>query len=375
MNGAMASKVNDIVAEIAAGLASPRVIAAIDKAISEFQQGQLSLYELRRAAARLHGEPSATPTSAPASPPLLKVPHHSGAAGQTMRALVASYTDHADSPYRHLRYRTRQNYDSLIRRIVDDCGDAMLADLKARDIELLHERWKKSGKTMGHSVATMLRALVNFGASKLGNAECERLSVVLHNMRFKVEKRQSQGLTEDQAKQIISMAHTMGLHSIALAQALQFDCKLQQKDAIGEWVPLAELGTPSDVIDGNLKWLHGVRWTEIDRQWILRHTTSRGQKPVEIDLKDADLVTSEFGSLIADTGDLPTSGPMIVCEKTGLPWRTHSFRAKWREIADACGFPKSVKNMDSRPSTRARMAGEGGLIADAQIVRATDRPL
>jgi hypothetical protein len=36
----------------------------------------------------------------------------------------------------------------------------------------------------------------------------------------------------------------MGWHSIALAQAIQFDCALRQKDVIGEWVPESEPGEP-----------------------------------------------------------------------------------------------------------------------------------
>lgn len=50
----------------------------------------------------------------------------------------------------------------------------------------------------------------------------------------------------------------MGFTSIALVQAIQFECELKQKEAIGEWVRNKEPGV-SDVTDGKRKWLYGLR--------------------------------------------------------------------------------------------------------------------
>jgi integrase len=57
--------------------------------------------------------------------------------------------------------------------------------------------------------------------------------------------------------------------------------------------------------------------------------------------------------------DFPTSGPMIVCERTGRPWWDTKFRTRWRQIARACGIPDAVQNRDSRPgaATEAELAG------------------
>jgi len=35
-------------------------------------------------------------------------------------------------------------------------------------------------------------------------------------------------------------------------------------------------------------------------------------------------------------------------ESAGKPWDAAGFRRVWREIADAAGVPRSIKNMDSR---------------------------
>jgi hypothetical protein len=149
------------------------------------------------------------------------------------------------------------------------------------------------------------------------------------------------------------MAHKIGLPSIALAQAIQFECSLAQKDVIGEWVPIKEPGT-SDVTDGNMKWLRGLRWSAIDQNLILRHTTSRGQNDIEVDLRDAPMVMEEFARF---SGKLPKSGPIIIEKGTGRPYRAHQFRRHWREVADAAKIPITIKNMDSRAGT-AKEAGQ-----------------
>jgi hypothetical protein len=351
----MSSKLPDIVAAVAGDLASPRVVADIDKVIRH-------LLDLRKIAVSLHGDPTQPP------PAVAVAPTAEPQTGGSIKELVDRYRADERSPYKKLRYKTRENYNSLLRRIVDDCGTKKLADLNNREIQRLYDGWKEGGKiAMAHSLATMLRALATFGTSTLEDRECERLSVVLHNMRFRVEKSHSERLTPEHAKAIISKAHEMGLHSIALAQAFQFDCMLQQKDVIGEWVPKSEPGE-SIVVRDNEKWLHGIRWSEIDKNLILRHATSRGGKPVEVRLSEAPLVKAEFARI----GMLPHSGPIIIYEVSGLPYGAAVFRRVWRDVATAAGIPKRIKNMGSRAGNGVAHAAEANQGLVSKEVRATE---
>jgi hypothetical protein len=54
-----------------------------------------------------------------------------------------------------------------------------------------------------------------------------------------------------------AMANKRGSHSVALAQALQFEGKLPQKRVLGEWVPQTERGL-SDLFVRDQKWLPGL---------------------------------------------------------------------------------------------------------------------
>ena len=281
----------------------------------------------------------------------------------TVRSLIINYQTDKDSTYAKLRYRTKEHYQSLLRRMDTDCGTERLADIKARHILRFHEGWTGDGIkiAMGHSMVGMLRTLVGFGATILEDTECERLSGVLHKMRFAMPKPRTVHLTAEQAEAICTIARARNRPSIALAQAFQFEVMLRQKDVIGEWVPQSEPGL-SDVVSGNEKWLRGLRWSEIDGNLILRHTTSKRLKDIEVDLKNAPLVMAEFAKM----GDRPTSGPVIVNETTGSPYSSETFRRDWRTIADLCGVPKTVRNMDSRAGAISEATDAG---ADIESVR------
>lgn len=289
----------------------------------------------------------------------------------TLGSLVRCYQTDPDSSYRKLRYSTRCNYDVLCARIVRDHGAVVLADIKARLVQRWHEQWAEGGRVSNaHSLVAMLRTLFTFGMTLLEDDQCERLSMILHKMRFTNAKPRDVRLTAEQAIEIRARAHAKGKAAIALAQAIQFECMLRQKDVIGEWIPLVERGT-SEVVMGGLKWLTGIRWNEIDEGMILRHVTSKRQKVIEVDLRLSPMVIEELSAAYplfpsVGRGALPASGPVIVCPRTGLPYRSHQFRREWRELATEAGVPKHVKNMDTRAGAISE-ATDGG--ADLEHVR------
>lgn len=77
-------------------------------------------------------------------------------------------------------------------------------------------------------------------------------------------------------------------------------------------------------------------------------------KEIVVDLRRAPMVMEE----IAHT-PLRADGPLIFSETRGRPWTGDEFRDEWRKIADVCGIPRAVKNMDSRAGaiTEATEAG------------------
>lgn len=273
------------------------------------------------------------------------------AADMTLAELIHAYRSDPHSTYHKTRYRTRLHYDDLCRYVVAGLGSRQLADIRGRDLHTWHQDNAQSrGVPMAHSMATMLRIVVNFGVTMLEEPECTRLSAILHKMRLPMGRARKERLTADHVVAIRAKAHEMGRPSIALAQAFQFAGTLRQKDCLGEYLPLSEPEL-SDVIrpaarrgHQPMKWVRGIRWEEIDADDVLRHTTSKRGKEVVIDLKTDPMVMEELAMLF----ERPTHGPVIRSELDGYPWTASEFRRWWRKIARSAGVPDSVWNMDTR---------------------------
>lgn len=282
-----------------------------------------------------------------------------GAYDGTIRSLIGLYETDPDSTYRQCRHHTKQTYGSHLRVIMADHGSELIKGLRGRQLRHWHEAWLPRGATMAHGLVGMLRTLMTYGATILdddkGNAACLSVQVLLSKMRFSRPGAREERLTADQVIDIRAAAHKMGLPSIALAQALQFECTLRQRDVIGEWVPESEPGL-SDVTLNGEKWLRGARGNEIDENMILRHVTSKRQKMLVVDLRFAPMVLEEFAHLPSGR---PGPGPLVIRDKRDVPWQAYDFRRFWRRVADAAGVPKSVHNMDSRAGaiTEATQSG------------------
>lgn len=269
----------------------------------------------------------------------------------TLRDLLNKYQTDPASRHNKKRYHVRINHDSMLKRISEKHGETMLAEIKARTVLLWHDDWTHGGRKLaiGHSFIGHLRTMFGFGATMLENADCERLCAVMHHLRFANTQARTEVLTAEQATAIREKAREVGFFSIALGQAFQFDLMLRQKDVIGEWVPITEPGISDFVYKPKGKWLRGIRWEEISPNMILRHTTSKKDKPLEVDLGLAPMVQEELKHLTDfHGGRRPEKGPIVICETTAMPWVASEYRRKWRLLADLCGVPKAVRNMDSR---------------------------
>lgn len=337
-------------------LSSSTCVTKAETLLDVIRHEYLDVLAVRDMAARRHGLavpaadplPNAHPNTKPESPAEPQT-NPIGAAGESITTLIKRYQTDERSPYHKLLYATRTNYETCLTRIEHDVGGTRLIDIKPITVRGWYEAWSAGGKiSMAHSLVAILRIMFNFGSSVLEDEQCERVSGFMHHIRTSSKKPNESGetseperLTEEHVKAIIQKAHAMGMASIALAQALQFDCKIGQKDCIGEWVPQREKGGDSDIIDGNMKWLRGLRWEEIDSNLILHHTTKKG---ADFDLRKAPKVMAELERI----GKLPKTGPILINEKTRLPYITQQFRRLWRVVADAAGVPKHIKNMDSR---------------------------
>jgi len=186
-----------------------------------------------------------------------------------------------------------------------------------------------------------VRRVVSFGVT-LGYADCARADVILGKMRFQMPKNRTAKLTLEHVRKIRRAARDLSLGSIALAQTIQFELAMRQKDVIGEWVPLE--GVSGGITHKNTRWTGGLVWSDIDAKMILRKTHVKTGIAVEHDLCLYPDILHEI-ELVDPSRRV---GPMIISEATGEPYKHRTFTQTWRRVADVAGLPQSVWNMDSR---------------------------
>lgn len=275
----------------------------------------------------------------------------------TFRGLVSAYREDNRSNYHHLKQKVRLNYDSAFKRLIEDVGSERVAEWSADRVKAIYNQsWAAGGKiAMGRSMVAKLRLLCTYGSTVLNDDACIRLSAILSNIRIPVAKSSSEPMTRDQARAIrITAREHFGWDSIAMAQAFQFEFpKLRQVDVIGEWVPLDE-GPDSSIIKDGLKWVHGLQWSDIDENFVLRKTLTSGrrgqEKTVTFNLKHSQMVREEINRVPQHK----RYGPIVICEFSNLPWSQNEFRRKWRIVADKAGIPASVRNGDGAKSGAAK---------------------
>lgn len=231
----------------------------------------------------------------------------------------------------------------------------MLKKIKGRTLLKWHAEWLDGTKySAARAFIKKIRVLFGFGLTILEDEDCARIRQVMSSMRFPGAPKRTERITAGQAVAVRMRAWRGGWGSLALAQALQFEVMLRQKDVIGEYLPAKLKEGGEGLVIGEQKWVRGLLWSEIDDNLILRHTTSKTGKPVVVDLKLAPMVMEDLRRMGVVSRRGPPrmvkrrEGPVIANETTGLPWYAFEFRRLWRSIARSQGIPDNVCNMHSR---------------------------
>jgi hypothetical protein len=289
---------------------------------------------------------SAPPDSAPTTPVAAAEPDVAASAfDRTFGELIDAYQVHEKSPVHELKHSVRLNYLRSLKRLKKDIGGERISGWTAGNVQGLFDRFASEGKvSMGHEMLGKIRLLCSFGATQLDDGYCIRLSTLIGMMRFPpVEGGGSQRLTREQARAIrITAREHFGWDSIALAVALQFDVpKLKQMDIIGEWVPMDD-PAKSEIIKGSEKWIRGLRWSDLDVNMVLHRAIIEGRrkKGAEYRLSRSQMAMEEINRV----SPAKRTGPMIICEFSGVPWSGNEFRRKLKIVAEKAGVTLGTRS-------------------------------
>jgi hypothetical protein len=275
--------------------------------------------------------------------------------GLTLKRLIECYRTDCDSDFLGLKHQVRLDHERILARLSKAYGGQQLRSVRLRDLKAWYREWVAEGKvSMARSFVDRLRESLRFGATILEDRECQRLFAAIDDLRLERSPARSVQLTAEQARQIrLTARNHFFWPSIALAQALQFELRLSQKDVIGEWLPESVPGETDVVSEKYGKWFRGIRWEGLDENLILHHRAGAGGRLIKADLNTAPMVLEElkerFNSPHLERAMLPHTGPVVVCDTSGWPWTTAEYRRKWRMVARKAGVPEHVTNRDSAP--------------------------
>jgi hypothetical protein len=275
----------------------------------------------------------------------------------TISGLIRAFKDDPSSGYSQLSLTTRSNQDRMYARFEREIGEVPLDEtLTMEQILGWYARWSANGKHLSYGYAHLdrVRALLRYGA-RAEDSTCNRLNGALRASMFPTRSsgHRPKRITAAQADAIRALAHKKKFHSLALAQAFQFDLKLFEAQVIGEWLPPSAPG--KTLLQGRTivyrfnakrprdeKWVRGLLWSQICDDYTLRRAVDG--EVVKIDLKRYPMIMAELKRI----GKLPKDGPVVVWEKTGSPYTMAQYRYLWRSIANQAGVPKNVRNVSGK---------------------------
>ncbi|MFI5411261.1 integrase [Kaistia sp. UC242_56] len=285
----------------------------------------------------------------------------------TIGSLARLFASDKDGPYASVKWNTQRLYDGCIKIIMGTVQARAVRALVGKDFALWHRNWglpeKDGGKPRPyrakHTMDT-LRRIISYGVT-LGYADCMQADTILGKMRFASPPPRTSYMLPEHVEMIRAKAHEMGLASVALATAFQFDLAMRQKDVIGEWLKVTD-GEGGGIVVKGRRWANGLLWSDIGPDLIVRKKHVKTGFEVQYDLRLAPNVLAEV--------DLVPSGrrigPVIVSEATGEPYKWTKYPENYRRVADAAGVPSTVWSMDARAGAISEAYAGGADGTDVQ---------
>lgn len=289
--------------------------------------------------------------------------HQSAMAG-SLNALIREYRLRESSPYKAVKWNTRQTYDQVLDQIEAAVGKKKIASITLDDVVRWYDaarypegkgRGKPDRVRKAHGMISMLRRVMSYGVA-IEMPHCDRVRGILSAYRFEAPKARGAALQLAHVEAIRTKAHEAGRASIALGTAIQFELMLRQRDVIGEWEPIEDRDAPASPYRLNgRQWANGLTWANISDDWLLTKATTKTGQVVSFDLTTCPMALEELQRV----PDERRFGPLIIDEPAGRPYATDAYHREWRKIADAAKVPKGVWNMDARAggATEAEDAG------------------
>jgi hypothetical protein len=269
----------------------------------------------------------------------------------TFRSILLAYeTDHQSDFNTKLKPGVKESYGVYIKRLIRHIGALRIDHQDGRDLKRWFSQWRVDPNGSDHlprakMVLAVLKAAISFGIT-CRHRGCAEFQAVIREIEFPSPKARTFAPTAEQIVEARKAAHAAGAPRRALLYALTFDTTGRYFDFFGQWLPLSDK-KPSAVLAYNKKWV-GPHWSAIDDNLMItvKSTKTEDTSEVEVtfDLKACPMVMAE----LAHIPDSERKGPIIINDKTDLPYVYETFRLAWHADFEAAGMPPGMWCRDFR---------------------------
>jgi hypothetical protein len=269
----------------------------------------------------------------------------------TFGVLLDLYESDPESDFNtDLKPGVRGTYGIYIRRLRRHIGGLRIDHVDGGDLKRWFREWRFDPDGSDHlprarTVLAVLKAAISYGESRR-KPGCEEFRKVIANQEFPAPRARTFAPTATQVEAARKAAHADGAPRRALLYALVYDTTARTFDFLGQWLPLS-YQKPSGVLAYGKKWV-GPMWSGIDENLMLKIKPTKTEKTSEVevtfDLSVCPMVMEEL-ALIPPS---ERTGPLIIHERTGLPYNYQTFNDRWNADFKAAGMPKGMWCRDLR---------------------------
>jgi len=295
----------------------------------------------------------------------------------TFGSLIRFYESDKESPFNtDLKPGVKDTYAVYIRKLIAHIGELRIDHHDGRDLKRWFAQWRGDPDGSDHlprgkMVLAVLKAAVSFGIA-CRYPGCAEFQTAIREIEFPAPKSRTFAPTADQIVGVRKAAHAANRPRRALLYALAFETTGRYFDFFGQWMPIS-YKKPSAVLFKGRKWI-GPMWSAIDSNLIMTITPTKTEDTTEVeisfDLSTCPMVLEELAHIPIEE----RKGPIIISERSGLPYLYHTFRLGWRKDFKAAGLPTKMWCRDIRAGGITEGGKAGGTMDDLRRTAGHAKP-
>ncbi|NIZ10163.1 recombinase [Pseudooceanicola sp. HF7] len=308
--------------------------------------------------------------------------------------LIERYRSDRFSPIHKVKANTRESYLIYIGKLEKAIGPSMISGTNYEVLCQLRDGMLDRGRTPSYvkKIFTHLRIVANYG-SLIENEAAARVAQTLAGMRIESAPKKSKAPTQEQIRAIVDKADEQGLFAFATGLLFQWVFALRAVDVRGQWLECSpdEAGIVRELARNRRqmhlpqtyeRWQDGLTWEMFEDDLSgFRKTISKTRKSMPEPLFFDMTYAPELQHRLRILGSQNRAGPVIVGERTGMPYTRDGWTQAFIRCRRAAGISEEVKMMDTRAGALSEASSLGidpTILRDAaghQNVATTDRYL